>query len=435
MTDPRYLAVKLLNKTFSGNGYSNLQLNGGLESSDMDARDKKLCSALYYGVIERKLTLDHIIRGLSSRPPEKLDGAVLNILRCGIYQLLYMEAIPDSAAVNESVELAKKFSKSSASGLINAVLRNFLRRGKEFSLPKDPAEAASVKYSAPVELVKALTADYGVELAEDLLSDALTSPPVTIRRNPIICTEDEFLAALGEISAERLDFPENAYTLGGGDIASSEAFKNGLFHVQDIASQLCCMAVAPSAEDRVLDLCAAPGGKTFTMAELMNGKGEIYAFDLHEKRVGLIKKGAERLRLTNIMAAVGDASKYEPQLPKFTKILCDVPCSGLGAIRRKPEIKYKSLADFSTLPDVQYKIAENALNYLATGGELVYSTCTLRREENDAVCDRLLENYGDVIEPAELPGVLGKKFGCRASIFPCHFGSDGFYIAKFRKRS
>lgn len=434
MTDPRYLAVKLLNKTFSGNGYSNLQLNGGLESSDMDTRDKKLCSALYYGVIERKLTLDHIISGLSSRPPEKLDGAVLNILRCGIYQLLYMETIPDSAAVNESVGLAKKFSKTSASGLINAVLRNFLRRGKEIPFPKDPAEAASVKYSAPVELVKALTADYGAELAEDLLSDALTSPPVTIRRNPILCTEDEFLAALGDISAERLYFPENAYTLGGGDIASSEAFKNGLFHVQDIASQLCCMAVAPTAEDRVLDLCAAPGGKTFTMAELMNGKGEIYAFDLHEKRVGLIKKSAERLRLTNIRAAVGDASKYEPQLPEFTKILCDVPCSGLGAIRRKPEIKYKSLADFSALPDVQYRIAENALNYLASGGELVYSTCTLRREENDAVCDRLLENYGDVIEPVELPGILGEKFGCRASIFPCHFGSDGFYIAKFRKR-
>lgn len=434
MTDPRCLAVKLLNKTFSRNGYSNLQLSGGLESSDMDARDKKLCSALYYGVIERKLTLDHIIRGLSSRPPEKLDDAVLNILRCGIYQLLYMEAIPDSAAVNESVSLAKKFSKTSASGLINAVLRNFLRRGKEFPLPKAPTEAASVKYSAPVELVEALTADYGGELAENLLSDALTAPPATIRMNPLLCTEEELFAALEGISAERLSFLQNAYILGGGELTSTAAFKKGFFHVQDVASQLCCMAVSPTAEDRVLDLCAAPGGKTFTMAELMSGKGEIYAFDLHEKRAGLIKKGAERLRLTNIRAAAGDASKFDPQLPEFTKILCDVPCSGLGAIRRKPEIKYKSLADFSALPDIQYRIAENALNYLAPGGELVYSTCTLRREENDAVCDRLLENYGDVIEPAELPGILGAKFGCRASIFPCHFGSDGFYIAKFRKR-
>ncbi len=434
MTDPRYLAVKLLNKTFGSNGYSNLQLSGGLENSDMDIRDKKLCSALYYGVIERKLTLDYIICGLSSRPIEKLDSAVLNILRCGIYQLLYMETIPDSAAVNECVSLAKKFSKTSASGLINAVLRNFIRQGKKLSMPRDSIEAVSIKYSVPKELVETITDDFGPELAENLFSDALTAPPVTIRRNQLLCTEEELFDSMGKNSLKRLDFPENAYTLCGSDVASSEAFKRGFFHVQDIASQLCCMAVAPTDKDRILDLCAAPGGKTFTMAEMMGGKGEVYAFDLHEKRVGLIKKGAERLCLENIRAAVGDASKYNPQLPKFTKVLCDVPCSGLGAIRRKPEIKYKSLSDFSGLPEIQYRIAENALNYLEHGGELIYSTCTLRREENDAVCDRLLENYGDVIEAIKLPSVLGERFGCRASIFPCHFGSDGFYIAKLRKR-
>lgn len=434
MTDPRYLAVKLLNKTFSGKGYSNLQLSGGLENSDMEERDKKLCSALYYGVIERRITLDHIIGGLSSRPVAKLDSAVLNILRCGIYQILYMENIPDSAAVNESVALAKKFSKTSASGMINAILRNFIRNGREYKLPKNPLDAASVKYSAPTELIKALTDDYGRELAENLLEDALTAPSVIIRRNTLLCGEDELIAALGEITAEKLDFPENAYALGGGDAVATEAFRKGFFHVQDIASQLCCMAVAPTENDTVLDLCAAPGGKTFTMAELMGGKGEIYAFDLHEKRVGLIKKGADRLHLTNIKAAAGDASVFNPKLPKFTKILCDVPCSGLGAIRRKSEIKYKDFADFSGLPDIQYRIAENALNYLAEGGELVYSTCTLRKAENDAVCDRLLAEHGDIIEPVELTGIPGEKFGSRASIFPCHFGSDGFFIAKFRKK-
>ncbi len=434
MTDPRYLAVKLLNKTFSGSGYSNLQLSGGLDNSDMEERDRKLCSALYYGVIERRITLDHIIGGLSSRPVAKLDSAVLNILRCGICQILYMENIPDSAAVNESVALARKFLKTSASGMINAILRNFIRSGKEYKLPKNPQDAASVKYSAPVELIKSLTDDYGRELAENLLDDALTAPPVIIRRNPLLCGESELIAALGGITAEKLDFPENAYRLGGGDVTSAEAFRKGFFHVQDIASQLCCMAVAPTENDTVLDLCAAPGGKTFTMAELMDGKGEIYAFDLHEKRVGLIKKGADRLHLTNINTAVGDASVFNPKLPVFTKILCDVPCSGLGAIRRKPEIKYKNSADFSGLPDIQYRIAENALNYLAEGGELVYSTCTLRKAENDEVCDRLLAEHGDIIEPVKLPSVLGERFGTRASIFPCHFGSDGFFIAKFRRK-
>ena len=215
MTDPRYLAVKLLNKTFSGSGYSNLQLSGGLDNSDMEERDRKLCSALYYGVIERRITLDHIIGGLSSRPVAKLDSAVLNILRCGIYQILYMENIPDSAPVNESVALARKFSKTSASGMINAILRNFIRSGKEYKLPKNLQDAASVKYSAPVELIKSLTDDYGRELAENLLEDALTAPPVIIRRNPLLCGESELIAALGGITAEKLDFPENAYRLGG----------------------------------------------------------------------------------------------------------------------------------------------------------------------------------------------------------------------------
>lgn len=430
MTDPRYLAVKLLDKTFSSGSYSNIQLDSGLKGSDLDDRGKKLCSAIYYGVIERKLTLDHIIGGLSSRPIEKLDGIILNILRCGVYQIMYMESVPDNAAVNESVALAKKFRKTSASGMVNAVLRNFIRGGKEIKLPKNSVKAASVKYSVPVSFVESLSADYGSEWTEIFLEKSLEKSVTFMRRNAIRSSEAEFLAAMGSIEAEKLS--EYCYSVKSGDVTSTEAFKKGYFHVQGLASQFCCETLAPTEQDRVLDICAAPGGKTFTMAELMNGKGEIYAFDLHEKRAELIRKGAERLGLTNIRAAAGDATKFYPELPKFTKILCDVPCSGMGVIGKKPEIKYKDMSDFKGLPDIQYKIVTNALNYLSVGGELVYSTCTVRKAENDEVCDRLLSEHPE-LEAVMLPEWKGQSFGCRATLSPMNGFDDGFFIAKFRK--
>lgn len=433
MTNPRYLAVKLLNKTFSGGSYSNIQLSHGLSESDMTDRDKKLCSVIYYGVIERKITLDHIIGGLSSRPVEKLDNTVLNILRSGIYQLLYMDNVPDNAAVNESVALARKFGKTSASGMVNAILRNFIRQDKSYPVPSDRILSSALQYSAPMWLVESLCRDYGFDFMTDLLSDALEKPQITVRLNTVKCTEEEFLNTLGELQAEKIPLIPDCFRLSGGDPTACEAFKRGYFHVQDISSQLCCRALAPSECDKVLDICAAPGGKTFTMAELMQGKGEIFAFDLHEKRVKLIQNGAARLGLENIRAMTGDALVYNRELPKFSKILCDVPCSGIGVIRRKPEIKYKNPEEFAGLPEIQYKIAENALNYLETGGELVYSTCTLRKEENDNVIDRLLVNHPE-LEEIPFLAKLRAPFGRgRASIFPKYFGSDGFFIAKVRK--
>lgn len=434
MKNPRYVAVELLNKTFRSGSYSNIQLSSGLDASELSDKDKKLCSVIYYGVIERKITLDHIIGGLSSRPVNKLDDVVLNILRCGIYQLLYMDAIPDNAAVNESVALAKMFRKTSASGMINAILRNFIRREKVYPVPMDILKSAEIMYSAPAWLVEDLCRDYDPERMRDLLSDALDKPPVTIRMNHLLCIEDELISSLGRIKAEKCDKIPGCWILSGGDPTATDAFRKGYFHVQDRASQLCCMAVDPKENDRVLDICAAPGGKTFTMAEMMSGRGEIHAFDLHEKRVKLIKDGALRLGLENIKATAGDASKFNETLPKFTKILCDVPCSGIGAIRRKPEIKYKNPEDFRNLPEIQYRIAENALNYLEVGGELIYSTCTLRREENDAVIDKLLANHPE-LEPVSFLEELGCPFGesYKASIFPMHFGSDGFFISKIKK--
>ncbi|MDE7098761.1 MAG: 16S rRNA (cytosine(967)-C(5))-methyltransferase RsmB [Ruminococcus sp.] len=433
MTNPRYLAAKLLDKTFRDGSYSNIQLNSGLEKSDLDSQGKKLCTAIYYGVIQRKITLDYILTKYCSRPLEKMDSIVVTILRCGIYQLLFMDGIPDNAAVNESVVLAKQFRKTSASGMVNAVLRNFIRDGKKFECNSGGIEEISVRYSAPVPLVESLVNDYDMDTAVLFLDFSMQDEDtIDIRRNSLKCIDEQLRKSLEKfeiISSDNL-----CYGVKSGDIINTDAFKSGFFHVQGIASQVCCMALNPTENDIVLDICSAPGGKAFTMAEMMNGKGEIHAFDLHEKRVRLIRDGAERLGLTNITAKTGDATKFNPDLPEYTKILCDVPCSGLGVIRNKPEIKYKNLSDFDSLPDIQYNIAENALKYLAVGGEMVYSTCTVRKVENDDVVQRLLKNHPE-IELAEMPVICDIIHENPVTLFPFRLkGSDGFFIAKFRKK-
>ena len=435
MTDPRYLAVKLLDKTFSSGSYSNIQLSSGLASSGLDDRGKRLCSAVYYGVIQMKLSLDYVIDRLSKRPIEKMDSIIVNILRSGIYQIAYMEGIPDNAAVNESVSLAKKFGKTSAAGMVNAVLRNFIRQDKKiYDGDAEDAKALSIMYSCPEELVKSLTSDYGRDFTLDFLAHSVGKSSVYLRKNQLRCTAAELREAMKDIELTAADIfsPECFLVPGNGDVTATEAFRKGFFHVQGMSSQFCCKALAPTENDLVLDICAAPGGKTFTMAEMMNGKGMIRAFDLHEKRVGLIRSGAERLGLTNIRAAAGDASKFDPELPEFTKILCDVPCSGFGVIAKKPEIKYKKLSEFERLPEIQYNIAQNALRYLAVGGELVYSTCTVRKAENDEVAERLLREHPE-LEPVELPEVPGASAGWKATLSPMCGFDDGFFIAKFRR--
>ena len=431
MGNPRYLAVKLLCKTFSGSSFSNLQLDSGLKNSDLDEREKKFCSVLYYGVIERKITLDHIISSLCSRPVEKLDESVLNILRCGVYQILYMDSIPDSASVNESVMLAKKFRKASASGMVNAVLRNFVRNGRKYSLPDDVTERMSVEYSAPPELVRELVSDHGMSTAEKFLASALQPSKTFVRRNPLKCSEEEFTSELGE-RVEKVDFLPDCFAVSGGDITSTRAYADGWLHIQGLSSQFCCQVLSPCRNDMVLDMCSAPGGKTFTLAEMMQNSGEIYACDLHEKRLNLVREGAERLGISNIKTFAGDSSEYRKDFPKFDRILCDAVCSGVGMIGSKPEIKYKKISDFSSLPEIQYRILSNALNYLKTGGELVYSTCTIRKAENDGVCDRLLSEHPEIV-PAELPEANGYSFGTRATLFPHYSFDSGFFTAKFIK--
>lgn len=426
-TTARCHAVRLLERTLTQKSYSNLLLDKTLSKAELSSEDKRLCAQLYYGVIERLLTLDHILRQYSKKPPEKLDLSVRCILYTGLYQILYCEKIPDRAAVNESVLLTRQMRRSSASGFVNAVLRNFIRDGKIILVPEDPLDAMEVAYSAPRALIQRLLDERDRAYTERFLADSLCVPPTTIRLNPLRGTQEDLeQAGLHPRDAGLA----NAFFVDSPDVRHVSAFRQGLFHVQDLSSQLCCMALHPRPGDTVLDMCAAPGGKSFTLAEYMENTGKLLAFDLHPHRVELIRKGAERLGLTCIEPRVQDAAVSNGELPMADRVLCDVPCSGFGVIRRKPEIKYRSLEDV-TLPPLQAAILANAAGYVKPGGTLVYSTCTVLRSENETVVEGFLSAHPDfVLDPLTDLGIREGMVLLPGGQENC----DGFFIARMRRR-
>lgn len=429
MNSARTIAVNLLMKTFEEQSYSNLLLDKTLAESGLSAQEKAFCTQLYYGVTERFLTLEYLLRVLSEKkPPEKLDVPVRYILYLGFYQMKYCDKIPDSAAVNESVKLAGYFRKKSAAGFINAILRKFQRSGKEIPSTGELWQDRQIAYSAPVALLKRIEEEHGEAFAKDFFEDSLRPPPCVIRVNPL---KADF-AELQGLNPEKLEISEYAYRIQTADIRKSKAFQKGFFHIQDTASQLCCQILAPEAGQTVLDMCSAPGGKTFTLAEMMKNQGNLYAFDLHPHRVKLIQEGAERLGLTCVHTGVQNAVQYQKEMPQADRILCDVPCSGFGVIRRKPEIKYKSLESFETLPEIQYQILETSAKYLKPDGILVYSTCTVLKRENEEVVMKFLEQHPD-FEPVPL-----KEFDSETgwkTFSPSYADCDGFFVAKLRRKS
>ena len=297
MADARHVVVKMLLKMESSDSYSNILLDAVLNENQLEGKERAFASALFYGVVERKLTLDHIIRSSSNMKFEKLDKTAVMILRTGLYQLLYMPSVPDSAAVNESVKLCKKMKIFSAQGFVNAILRSFIRGGKRVSYSGlKQSERFSVEYSCPVWLVEQLISQYGEESTQQVLRSSLGKPPVYARVNTLKTTDDELIKLLAKekISAKKYSGLEHCLVLEKlGDRERSPAFRSGMFHVQDISSQLCCLTLRPVVTETVLDVCAAPGGKSFTMAQLMGNNGRLISCDLHDMRVGLIEDGAE----------------------------------------------------------------------------------------------------------------------------------------------
>ena len=420
-------------KTIRDSAYSNLTLDAVLSKSDLDTRDRSFVSNLFYGVIERQLTIDYQLSLYLSKPLKKLKPEVLSILRLGAYQILFMDKVPDSAAVNESIKLSKKNGASFASGLINAVLRKVSSKGIILPENKNTDEYYSVKYSCPLWLVKKWISEYGAEDTASFLEASLGSAETYIRVNNTKITEDELIILLEKENVDcEKTYNKNTLkiNLKGQDIEKLESFRMGCYHVQDMASQLCAKALCAREDDIVFDLCSAPGGKAYTVAETMNDKGKVLCFDIYENRVNLIKNGAKRLGLSCIEGRVGDASEFNPSLGLADKVLCDVPCSGLGIIRRKPEIKYKSEEELSDLPLIQYSIIDNASKYVKNGGRLLYSTCTLSKAENEDIVAKFLKYHKD-FKPASL---FNDNDNCTSmTLMPHKNESDGFFIACFER--
>lgn len=442
MENVRYIALKSLLSLEKNNSYSNIVLNNTIKSSSLDKRDTAFCSAIFYGVLEKKLFFDYIISKYSKIPLRKIAVSVKYILYLGLYQILFMDKVPNTAAVNESVKLCKKVKEFSASGFVNGLLRSFLRNNCKtylYEIKNDRTKYLSVKYSVSTWIVELLLKSYKNIDIEELLSSFDGRPPINIRLNTL---KGNLESLKNEFFKDNLTLNSNEYLPNSLEISNTNSieelnsYKNGLFHVEDIASQLCCELLDPKPKDIVVDVCAAPGGKTFTIAELMNNKGRVYSYDLYESKVNLIKNGAKRLGISIIEANTKDA-REDPDKTNFAdKVICDVPCSGLGVIRRKPEIRYKDKFVIDELPSIQYNILCQAEKMLKPGGILIYSTCTLNPKENNDIADKFLKEHKNY-EPLnlDLKNLKRNDFSKenQITLFPNVHRTDGFFISKFKK--
>ncbi|WRS26873.1 16S rRNA (cytosine(967)-C(5))-methyltransferase RsmB [Oscillospiraceae bacterium MB08-C2-2] len=433
---PRQAAVNALMRVEQGS-YSNLVLEAYAKEENPSPQERAFAQALLYGVLERRLTLDHILSGYSKVPVGKMEPEIRAILRCALYQLAYMDT-PDSAAVNEAVGLVKATPRLAfnprLSGFVNGVLRGYLRADKAFPPLKGGwEERLSVETACPRPMLRLYVEALGKKGAEDFLRHSLTVSPNYLRVNTKRTTDAELIQWLAEDDIPAAPDPLVPHCLAVGrhkSLQNTNQWEQGFFHLQDKSSQLCVLALDAQPDQRVLDVCAAPGGKAFTAAQMMEDTGRIVAMDVHENRVKLIRRGASALGLDCIYAMQGDATQPGLNMGEFDRILCDVPCSGLGVIRRKPEIKYKNPEEFENLPSIQYKILETSANYLKEGGRLVYSTCTLNPKENTEVVDRFLAEHPD-FESDTLPEALG---GGASRLIAHELDSDGFFIAVLKKR-
>ncbi len=421
MANARKTAVKAL-LMVRESAYSNIALNKVLNEDALSGADRSLATAIFYGVLDRTITLDYVLSSHIKSPLKKVAPLALENLRVALYQIMYMDSIPDSAAVNEAVKLVKSSKQSRLSGFVNGVLRSVLREG--ITLPDNTdTKSLSVKYSCPEWIIDSFICDYGIDDTLSLLQASLQSPPVMLRVNALKITDNELLDKLATeaITAKQIDFSGALEIVGGINVSKSQCYKDGLFHIQDLASQTAVKILNPQKGERLLDVCAAPGGKSFTSAQYLKGEGEVVACDLYDGRVELIKRGAKRLALNNITAIQNDATVFNSSVGQFDAILCDVPCSGLGVIRRKPEIKYKNLDEYSDITAIQSKILETSVSYLKQNGRILYSTCTLRKYENEDVINAFLDKHSDY------------EVKYQHTFMPHLDGTDGFYCALLQK--
>lgn len=434
MSNARNQAVRILSKIEKDSSYSVLAVAEALKSvSFSDERDKSFAVLLIYGVLERKLTLDYNISLYIKSEISKLKSNVLNILRVGAYQILFMDKVPVSAAVNEAVKISKKTGASYASGMINAVLRKIADNGLKYPAQENYCELMSVKYSVNKSIFNSVYNDYGKDRAEAIFESFYGRRPIFIRHNTLLCTEDELIDSLESdgVSIVKTQL-ENCFMIDKtGDISLLDAYSKGMFYVQDMSSQFCCSLLDVKPGDTVVDCCAAPGGKSFTLAQYLKGEGLIYSCDIYAHKTELIDKGAKRLGINNLKTVCTDARNLCKVINKADKVLCDVPCSGFGVIGRKPEIRYKEASELCSLPEIQKEILYSCSRMVKKGGTLVYSTCTLNKKENDEICDSFLRDFPE-FSPA-CDSEYRKHTDRYITIFPDSRYGDGFFVAKFVK--
>ena len=452
----RELALKILYKIDKEKAYSNIVLNEMINQNkkELTNKDIGLISEIVYGTTTWRLTLDEIIKKYSKIKLKKISPWILNILRMGIYQIVFLNKIPKSAAVNESVNLAKRYGHKSSSNFVNAILRKVtVKDYEEFFQLKDDIQRISITNSMPIWIIEELAKQLGdIKKVEEIAINSNLRPHLSIRINNLKIAknkniEQELIKKLEEKNIEvKQGLLEDFLILKNAkNIENMEEFRQGLFTIQDETAGLIPIILNPNKTDLILDACSSPGGKTTYLAEMMENQGIIEAWDIHEHRTKLVENTARRLGITNIETKVNDATIHDEKYKeKFDKILLDVPCLGLGVLKRKPDIKWqKSKEDIEEITKTQKQILENCSQYLKKGGELVYSTCSILKEENENIINNFLkvhENfYTEKINIEENKKIKNKEFfkkyitndNC-LQVYQ-NKETDGFFICKLKK--
>lgn len=439
MASAREVAMLTLAACERQGAWSEGYLKRALRQQGLDRRDAALATRLCFGVLQNRMLLDWYLAAFSTSKLNKLDLNVLCCLRVAAYQLLFLDKIPASAAVNEAVGLARKHCRNpKAAGMVNGILRSMLRKG---ALPepegRDRAETLSIRYSHPRWLVEEFAARLGLEETARLLESDNCQPPMTAQVNTYAATAQEAVRLLEADGVEALPhswLPNCLELAGTGDLERLAAYREGLFYIQDCAARLAVTAAGITPGQRVLDCCAAPGGKSFAAAIDMVNRGEVISCDIHPHKIKLLEAGRDRLGLSCVKPVLQSAAECRREwLGAFDTVITDVPCSGLGIIRKKPDIRYKAPQPLKGLPAVQKGILENCADYVRPGGVLLYSTCTLLKRENEDVVAAFLAGHSDFVpESFELPR-WGRQEGM-ATFWPHIHGTDGFFIAKLRRK-
>ena len=418
--------------------WSNGVLKEYIQRDRLDSRDAALATRLCYGVLQNRQKLDFYLKQLLTGKLKDLHPVVRDILHLGLYQIYELDKIPDSAAVNEAVTLAKKYNKNpKAVSLVNGVLRNAARSQGRLKEPTSYAD----KYSHPDELISLLKANLPKGRLEPMLIADNASPETVVQVNTMKITSVQLMLRLEQehVSAVPHGWMKDCLVLSGtGNLENLPSFKEGLYYVQDPAAKLSVLcAKLPQEDIQILDCCSAPGGKSFAASIAMEGRGQITSCDVHTHKTGLIENGAARLGLTNITVRQQDATQRVPEwVGAMDVVIADVPCSGLGIIRKKPDIRYKNLEELKDLPALQLAILENQAAYVKKGGVLLYSTCTVLKAENEDVVNGFLAKHDDYsVEPMELPEVFPKNETGMLTLIPGQYDTDGFFICRLRRKA